>query len=197
MGYKNSPSYVQRQIDRLLREHRTFSKAYVDDVRMWYLRSWTYWSKWPSVDITELIQVHAGPMSNYSASSKAQHIRGQRLPRTTSGNPWTSFYSEQLLALRNEFGYQGLSTISPHAPTKERDDDPQLRDGPQQLRFYGITYCRRGPDFSHLINHKPTNLNKSRSEPHERPRNRKALRGKFLAKDHLSWSEGIVQKMWA
>lgn len=31
MGYKNSPSYVQRQIDRLLRRF-TFARAYVDDV---------------------------------------------------------------------------------------------------------------------------------------------------------------------
>ena len=32
MGYKNSPAYVQRQIDRLLREYRSFARAYVDDV---------------------------------------------------------------------------------------------------------------------------------------------------------------------
>ena len=32
MGYKNSPAYVQRQIDRLLRELRHFARAYVDDV---------------------------------------------------------------------------------------------------------------------------------------------------------------------
>lgn len=32
MGYKNSPAYVQRQIDRLLRPHRGFSRAYVDDI---------------------------------------------------------------------------------------------------------------------------------------------------------------------
>ena len=32
MGYKNSPAYVQRQIDRLLREFREFAEAYVDDV---------------------------------------------------------------------------------------------------------------------------------------------------------------------
>ena len=32
MGYKNSPAYVQRQIDRLLRALRSFARAYVDDV---------------------------------------------------------------------------------------------------------------------------------------------------------------------
>ena len=32
MGYKNSPSYVQRQIDRILRPYRTFARAYVDDI---------------------------------------------------------------------------------------------------------------------------------------------------------------------
>ncbi len=32
MGYKNSPAYVQRQIDRLLRKFRSFARAYVDDV---------------------------------------------------------------------------------------------------------------------------------------------------------------------
>ena len=32
MGYKNSPAYVQRQIDRVLRPYREFARAYVDDV---------------------------------------------------------------------------------------------------------------------------------------------------------------------
>ena len=32
MGYKNSPAYVQRQIDRLLRRFRHFARVYVDDV---------------------------------------------------------------------------------------------------------------------------------------------------------------------
>ena len=32
MGYKNSPAYVQRQIDRLLRAYRKFARAYVDDI---------------------------------------------------------------------------------------------------------------------------------------------------------------------
>lgn len=32
MGYKNSPAYVQRQIDRLLRAQRKFARAYVDDI---------------------------------------------------------------------------------------------------------------------------------------------------------------------
>lgn len=32
MGYKNSPAYVQRQIDRLLRRFRRFARAYVDDI---------------------------------------------------------------------------------------------------------------------------------------------------------------------
>ena len=32
MGYKNSPTYIQRQIDRLLREHREYTRAYIDDV---------------------------------------------------------------------------------------------------------------------------------------------------------------------
>ena len=32
MGYKNSPAYVQRQIDRILRPYRAFARAYVDDI---------------------------------------------------------------------------------------------------------------------------------------------------------------------
>lgn len=32
MSYKNSPIYVQRQIDRLLRKFRKFARAYIDDV---------------------------------------------------------------------------------------------------------------------------------------------------------------------
>lgn len=32
MGYKNSPPYVQRQTDNLLRAFRHFARAYVDDV---------------------------------------------------------------------------------------------------------------------------------------------------------------------
>ena len=32
MGFKNSPAYVQRQIDRLLRLHRQYARAYVDDI---------------------------------------------------------------------------------------------------------------------------------------------------------------------
>ena len=32
MGYKNSPAYVQRQINRLLREHREYARAYIDDI---------------------------------------------------------------------------------------------------------------------------------------------------------------------
>ena len=32
MGFKNSPAYVQRQIDRLLRLHRKYARAYVDDI---------------------------------------------------------------------------------------------------------------------------------------------------------------------
>ena len=32
MGYKNSPAYVQRQIDRLLRPYKRFANAYVDDI---------------------------------------------------------------------------------------------------------------------------------------------------------------------
>lgn len=32
MGYKNSPAYVQRQIDRILRLYRAFARAYVDDI---------------------------------------------------------------------------------------------------------------------------------------------------------------------
>ena len=31
MGFKNSVSYVQRQIDRVLRPFRDFSRAYIDD----------------------------------------------------------------------------------------------------------------------------------------------------------------------
>ena len=32
MGFKNSPPYVQRQIDNLLRPHRHYARAYVDDI---------------------------------------------------------------------------------------------------------------------------------------------------------------------
>ena len=32
MGYKGSVAYVQRQIDRILRAHKSFAKAYVDDI---------------------------------------------------------------------------------------------------------------------------------------------------------------------
>ena len=32
MGFKNSPAYVQRQIDRLLRDHRRYARAYVNDI---------------------------------------------------------------------------------------------------------------------------------------------------------------------
>ena len=32
MGYRNSPAYVQRQIDGILRKYRHFAKAYVDDI---------------------------------------------------------------------------------------------------------------------------------------------------------------------
>ena len=32
MGYCNSPAYVQRQVDRLLREFKAFAKGYVDDI---------------------------------------------------------------------------------------------------------------------------------------------------------------------
>lgn len=32
MGYKNSPPYVQRQIDNMLREFRDFVRAYIDDI---------------------------------------------------------------------------------------------------------------------------------------------------------------------
>ena len=32
MGYKNSPPYVQRQVDGILRPYREFSRAYIDDI---------------------------------------------------------------------------------------------------------------------------------------------------------------------
>lgn len=32
MGYRNSPAYVQRMIDRILRPFRAFARAYVDDI---------------------------------------------------------------------------------------------------------------------------------------------------------------------
>jgi hypothetical protein len=32
MGYKNSPPYVQRQMDRMLRPHQLYAKGYVDDI---------------------------------------------------------------------------------------------------------------------------------------------------------------------
>lgn len=35
MGYKNSPSYVQRQIDTILWSHRQYAKVYIDDITIW------------------------------------------------------------------------------------------------------------------------------------------------------------------
>ena len=32
MGYRNSPAYVQRMIDRVLRKHRAYARAYIDDI---------------------------------------------------------------------------------------------------------------------------------------------------------------------
>lgn len=32
MGFKNSPSYVQRQMDRILRPHRDYAYCYIDDI---------------------------------------------------------------------------------------------------------------------------------------------------------------------
>jgi len=32
MGYKNLLAYVQRQIDRLLRAHQAFARAYIDNI---------------------------------------------------------------------------------------------------------------------------------------------------------------------
>lgn len=32
MGYRNTPAYVQRMTDRILRPHRDYSRAYVDDI---------------------------------------------------------------------------------------------------------------------------------------------------------------------
>ena len=32
MGYRNSPSHAQRSIDRILRHHRQYSRAYIDDI---------------------------------------------------------------------------------------------------------------------------------------------------------------------
>ena len=32
MGYRNSPSYAQRTIDRILRKHRRYARAYIDDI---------------------------------------------------------------------------------------------------------------------------------------------------------------------
>ena len=32
MGYKDSPPYVQRQTDKLLRPYKDFAKAYMDDI---------------------------------------------------------------------------------------------------------------------------------------------------------------------
>ena len=32
MRYKNSPAYIQRQINRLLREYREYARAYIDDI---------------------------------------------------------------------------------------------------------------------------------------------------------------------
>ena len=32
MGFKNSPAYVQRMVDNILREHRNYSRTYVDNI---------------------------------------------------------------------------------------------------------------------------------------------------------------------
>lgn len=32
MGFRNSPAYIQRQIDSLLREYRNFARAYIDNI---------------------------------------------------------------------------------------------------------------------------------------------------------------------
>lgn len=32
MGYKNSPALVQRHVDRILKEHQGYAKAYIDDI---------------------------------------------------------------------------------------------------------------------------------------------------------------------
>lgn len=32
MGYRNTPSYAQRTIDRILRKHRKYARAYIDDI---------------------------------------------------------------------------------------------------------------------------------------------------------------------
>lgn len=34
MGYRNSPAYVQRRIDTILRPCRSYARAYVDDIVM-------------------------------------------------------------------------------------------------------------------------------------------------------------------
>ena len=36
MSYKNSSTYVQRQIDRILRQHRNYARAYVDDIVIFF-----------------------------------------------------------------------------------------------------------------------------------------------------------------
>lgn len=36
MGFKNSPLYVQRQIDNLLRPHRQYARAYMDDIVIFF-----------------------------------------------------------------------------------------------------------------------------------------------------------------
>lgn len=35
MGFRNSPAYVQRMIDNILRDHRAYSRAYVDDISIY------------------------------------------------------------------------------------------------------------------------------------------------------------------
>ena len=35
MGFRNSPAYVQRMIDNILRKHRAYSRAYVDDITIY------------------------------------------------------------------------------------------------------------------------------------------------------------------
>ena len=42
MGFKNSPAYVQRQLDRVLRPFRTFARAYVDDVVVFSRSLWEH-----------------------------------------------------------------------------------------------------------------------------------------------------------
>ena len=36
IGYRNSPAYIQRIIDRILRKHREYSRVYIDNIVIFF-----------------------------------------------------------------------------------------------------------------------------------------------------------------